>query len=68
MAEWYDPQNIIYQLRGPIADPALSMLLKKELLAQIKYRALEMEVQHLQRQMDMLKLQMDMLAKEYNIR
>ncbi|MBN1136215.1 MAG: hypothetical protein JXM73_06505 [Anaerolineae bacterium] len=58
----------IQQLRGPVADPAITMLLRKDLLAQIKFRALQMEMQQLEQQVAIVKLQMDMLAKEYKIR
>ncbi len=54
-------------LRGPVADPLIEMLLPRELLAQIKVRAIDMQIQQLEMQMDMLKLQKDLLAKEYKI-
>jgi hypothetical protein len=68
MSELFNPQNMIQQLRGPVADPAISMLLKKELLAQIKYRAFQVEIQQLEQQIGVLKLQMEMLQQEYKIR
>jgi hypothetical protein len=55
-------------LKGPVADPAISMLLRKELLAQIKYQYLEMEALQLEQQIKVLRMQMEMLAKEYRIR
>jgi hypothetical protein len=55
-------------LRGPIADPAISLLLNKELLAQIKVRQLDMEIQQARQYMDMLKMQRDMLAEQYKVK
>lgn len=63
-----DPRTLIGQIRGPIADPVLSLLLNKELLAQIKFRQLEMEIQQAQQYMDMLNLEKEMLAKQYKIK
>jgi hypothetical protein len=68
MSEMLEMPNLIQQLRGPVADPAISMLLRKDLLAQIKYRALEMEAQQLEQQVAVIRLQMDMLKQEYKMR
>ncbi len=54
-------------LKGPVADPAISMLLPKEYLAQIKLNTLKMEIHQLEQHIHLLNLQMEMLAKEYDI-
>lgn len=66
--EQLDPRSLVTQIRGPIADPAISLLLKREQLAQIKYRQLEMEIQQVQQYIEVLKVQKEMLAKEFNIK
>lgn len=54
-------------LRGPVADPMIEMLLPRELLARIKVKALDMQIQQIEMQVDMLKLQKDLLVQEYKL-
>lgn len=54
-------------LRGPVADPIPEMLLPRELLAQIKVKKLDMQIQQLQAQIEMLDLEKEFLVKEYKI-
>jgi len=63
-----DPRTLVAQIRGPIADPAISLLLRRDLLAQIKYRQLEMEILQVKQYIEVLEVQREMLAKEFNIR
>lgn len=63
-----DPRTLVAQIRGPIADPAISLLLRRDLLAQIKYRQLEMEIMQVKQYIEVLEVQKEMLAKEFNIR
>lgn len=63
-----DPRTLVAQIRGPVADPAISLLLRRDLLAQIKYRQLEMEIMQVQQYIEVLEVQKDMLAKEFDIR
>lgn len=63
-----DPRTLVAQIRGPIADPAISLLLRRDLLAQIKYRQLEMEILQVKQYIEVLEVQKEMLAKEFNIR
>jgi transcription initiation factor IIF auxiliary subunit len=60
--------NYIELLRGPVADPAISMLLRKEHLAVLKVRQLEMQIQQVEQHIEMLKMQRDLLAEEYDIK
>lgn len=53
---------------GYAADPAIEILLPKEMLAQIKIRKIDMAIKELQSNMDVLTMQREMLAKEYKIR
>jgi hypothetical protein len=68
------PENYIELLRGPVADPAISILLKREDLAVLKVHQLDMEIQKLETAIErtqghirMLHTQRDMLIREYGI-
>jgi len=52
---------------GPQGDPGPDIFLPKDLLAQIKVKALEMQIRQLEMQMDMLRLEKDLLVKEYKL-
>jgi len=54
-------------IQGPVADPVMEIMLPKELLAQIKYRKLDMLIQQLEMEKEILVMQKEMLAKEYKI-
>lgn len=52
---------------GFAADPALEILLPKDLLARIKILKIDQEIRDLNQTRSLLKTQREMLAREYNI-
>jgi transcription initiation factor IIF auxiliary subunit len=61
------PIHIPPQLLGYAADPAIEMLLPKDMLAQIKIRKIDSAIKEYQSAIDLLNMQRDMLAKEYKV-
>jgi hypothetical protein len=59
-------ENIAARL-GYAADPAIELLLPKDMLARIKIQKIDMAINELQSEMDVLKVQREMLAKEYGM-
>ena len=60
------PESLVAKL-GYSADPAIEILLPKEMLAQIKIRKLDAAIQELQTNIEMLDMQRDMLRKQYRV-
>jgi len=58
-------ESIIARL-GYAADPAIEILLPKEMLAQIKIRKIDMMIKELQATIEVLNMQKEMLAKQYH--
>jgi len=50
---------------GYAADPAIEILLPKELLAQIKVRKIDIAIRELESVIEVLNMQKDMLTKQY---
>ena len=61
-------ENVAAARLGYAADPAIEILLPKDMLARIKVHKLDMAISELKVTMENLKMQRDMLAKEYKIR
>lgn len=61
------PSQVLAQL-GYAADPAIEMLLPKDLLAQIKIRKIDIAVRELQANIELLNFQKEALMKEYKAR
>lgn len=59
------PESIAARL-GYAADPAIEILLPKDMLAKIKIQKIDMAITQLESEMQLLKMQRDMLAKEYH--
>jgi hypothetical protein len=60
-------EDYIEMLRGPVADPAISMLLRREQLAVLKIQQIDQQIQQLEQTIEMLNTQRELLAKEYRI-
>lgn len=60
------PESLAAKL-GYAADPAIEILLPKDMLAQIKIRKLDVAIQELQSAVEMLDMQRDMLRKQYKV-
>ncbi len=58
--------DVITAKLGYAADPAIEILLPKEMLAQIKIRKIDMAIRELEANMEVLKMQKEMLAKQYH--
>ena len=52
---------------GYAADPAIEILLPKDMLAQIKIAKLDAAIRELQSTIEMLDMQRDMLRKQYKV-
>ena len=50
---------------GYAADPAIEILLPKEMLWQIKVRKIEVAIRELESQIEILNMQRDMLQRQY---
>lgn len=61
------PESVAARL-GYAADPAIEILLPKDMLARIKIRKIQMAINELKLNIETLEMQRDMLAKEYKIR
>lgn len=59
------PESIAARL-GYAADPAIEILLPKDMLAQIKIRKLEMAIKQLEADIQLMEMQKEMLTKEYH--
>ncbi len=62
-----NPIHIPPQLLGYAADPAIEILLPKEMLAQIKIRKIDSAIKEYQAAIELLNVQREMLAREYKI-
>ena len=60
------PETLTAKL-GWAADPAIEILLPKDLLVQIKIRKLDIAIRELQSTIEILDLQRDMLRKQYEV-
>jgi hypothetical protein len=59
-------ESVVARL-GYAADPAIEILLPKDMLARIKIQKIEMAINELKLTMENLSMQRDMLAKEYKL-
>lgn len=64
---WFHHRKIHFPI-GDVGDPAPEFFLKKEDLAKIKVKELDMAITQINEFLELTKLERSLLAKEYNIK